>query len=175
MSILLEKTVEPQIHSKVELGFHLRMACGTLTVLIISFIGCKLTSIHTDIGGRVIAIVMTLAMVAPLPIYWHEKGRTALREAALVIPWELLLAATLSFPVLIAARLRLPLQDSLFAHIDQSLGVNLRGLGDGAVRNGLGRGLTKVISGCFPFLEEGASGPPLWGRRRKERGSSSGS
>jgi hypothetical protein len=108
MSALLEKTAEPQmvtrrIQSRGNLDFHIRMVYGSLAVLVISFVGCRLTSIHTDISGRVIAILITLAMVAPLPIYWHEKSRTALREAALVLPWELLLAATLSFHVLIAA------------------------------------------------------------------------
>jgi membrane-associated phospholipid phosphatase len=169
MSIVLEKTVEPQIQSKAELGFHLRMACGTLTVLIISVIGCKLTSIHTDIGGRVIAIVMTLAMVAPLPIYWHEKGRHVLREAALVIPWELLLAATLSFPVLIAARLRLPLQDSLFAHIDQSLGVNLPGIVEWADQHWLGAVITKSYLWLLPLLAAAAFAPPLMGQMKHAR------
>ena len=130
---VLDRCVEvtdPQVLPNSNLNFHLRMACGALAVLIVSFVGCRLTSIHTDVSGRMIAIVAMLAMVAPLPLYWHEKGRTALREAALVIPWELLLAATLSFPVLIAARLRLPLQDPLFGRIDQSLGVSVPSIAD---------------------------------------------
>jgi hypothetical protein len=117
-----------RIRSSVDLDFHIRMAYSSLGVLIISVVGCKLTSIHADISGLVIAMVVMFAMIAPLSMYWHEKGRTALRESALVIPWMMLLAATLSFPVLIAARLRMPLQDSLFGRIDQSLGVSVPGI-----------------------------------------------
>src|SRR5260370_17181630 len=58
-----------RIQSSVDVSFHIRMAYGSLAVLIISFVGCRLTSIHTDISGRVIAIVVMFAIVAPLPIY----------------------------------------------------------------------------------------------------------
>ena len=140
--VLLANRIElarRRMRSSIDLAFHIRMAYGCLTVLIVSFVGCRLTSIHTNISGRVIAIVVAFGMIAPLPIYWHEKGRTAFREAALAIPWTLLLAVTLSFPVLIAARLRMPLQDSLFGRTDQWLGVSVPAITAWAKHHWLGR------------------------------------
>jgi hypothetical protein len=158
-----------RIQSGVDLGFHIRMAYGSFAVLIISFVGCRLTSIHTDISGRVIAIVVMFAMVAPLPIYWHEKGRTILRESALVIPWELLLAATLSFPVLIAARLRMPLQDSLFGRIDQALGVNVPAIVAWADHHWLGAAINRSYPWLLPFLAAASFVPALTGRMKDAR------
>lgn len=163
------EVAEPQVQSKVTLTFHLRMACGSLIVLIISFVGCRLTSIRTDIGGRAIAIVVMLAMVAPLPLYWHEKGRTGWREAALVIPWELLLAACLSFPVLIAARLRMPLQDSLFGRIDQSLGVSVPGITAWADHHRLGTLINGSYPWLLPLLAVAAFVPALTGQMKRAR------
>jgi membrane-associated phospholipid phosphatase len=159
----------PQIPSKTALGFHLRMAFGTLTVLLISLLGCKLTSIHSDISGRAIAIVAMFAMVSPLPIYWHEKGRTGLREAALVIPWELLLAAMISFPVLIAARLGMPLEDSLFGRIDQSLGVSVPAIVAWADHHWLGAVINSSYSRLIPLLGVAALAPALLGQMRHAR------
>lgn|SRR5271168_702864 len=169
MSALLEKTAEPHIRPRIELGFHLRMAYAVLTLVIISYAGCKLTSIHTDLSGRVIAIFAVFAMIAPLPIYWQEKGRTLLRESSLVIPWELLLAALLPYPVLIAARLNMPLQDSLLGHIDQSLGVSAPAIMAWANRHWIGA----VVSSSYPLLQTlmtvAALAPALVGKMKHAR------
>ncbi len=158
------EAAERRIRSGIDLGFHLRMVYAVLTLVIVSFIGCRLTSIHTDISGRVIAILVILAMIPPLPIYWHEKGRASWRESALVIPWELLLAAILSFPVLIAARLRLPLRDDLFGHIDQSLGVSVPGIMAWADHHWLGMLLDRSYPWLLPFLAVAAFAPALLGK-----------
>lgn len=161
--------VTRRIQSSIDLSFHIRMAYGSLAVLMISFVGCRLTSIHTDVTGRVIAIALMFAMVAPLPIYWHEKSRTALRESALVLPWELLLAATLSFPVLIAARLRLPLQDSLFGHIDQLLGVSIPAIMAWADHHWLGTAINRSYPWLLPLLAATVFAPPLMGKTKQAR------
>jgi hypothetical protein len=158
-----------RIRSSVDLDFHTRIAYGSLAVLIISYVGCRLTSIHTGIGGRVIAVVVMLAMVAPLPIYWHEKGRTALRESVLVIPWELLLAATLSFPVLIAARLRMPLRDALFGRLDQSMGVSVPDIVAWADHHWLGTMINRSYPWLLPFLAVAAFAPALMGKMKHAR------
>jgi hypothetical protein len=158
-----------RLRSSLDLDFHLRMTYGSVAVLIISFFGCKLTSIHTAVGGRAIAVVVMCAMVAPLPLYWQEKGRTALRESALVIPWEALLASTLSFPVLIAARLRMPLQDSLFGHIDQSLGVSVPGIVSWADHHWLGTVINHSYPWFLPLLAIAAFAPGLMGKMKQAR------
>jgi hypothetical protein len=163
------EAAERRIRSGVDLGFHLRITYAVSTVVIISFIGCRLTSIHTDISGRVIAIFVILAMIFPLPIYWHEKGRTSWRESALVIPWELLLAAIISFPVLIAARLRMPLRDTLFGHIDESLGVSVPAIMAWADHHWLGMLLDRSYPWLLPFLAVAAFAPALMGKMNHAR------
>ena len=158
-----------RIRASVNMAFHRRMVCALLIVLTVSFVGCKLTQIHTDVSGRAIAIGVLFAMISPLPLYWNEKGKTALREAALVIPWELLFAATLSFPVLIAARLRFPLQDSLFGRSDELLGVSVPGIVDWANHHWFGT----LINGSYPYLlplfAVAAFAPALMGRMKRAR------
>jgi membrane-associated phospholipid phosphatase len=157
------------VRSSIDLDFHLRMVYGSLAVLLVSYVGCRLTSIHTSVSGRVIAIVVMVAMVAPLPVYWHEKGRTALREAALVLPWELLLAATLSFPVLIAARFRMPLQDSLFGRLDQAMGASVPGIVAWANHHWLGTMINKSYPWLLPLLAVATFAPPLIGKVKHAR------
>jgi membrane-associated phospholipid phosphatase len=169
MSVVLDTTAAPKIRSGRVPAFHLRMACGALTLLIVSVVGCRLTSIYTDVSVYAIAIVAVFAMIAPLPIYWHEKGRIELRESVLVIPWELLMAAMLPFPVLIAARFHMPLQDSLFGHIDQTLGISVPGIVRWADHHWLGT----VIGSSYPLLQPliavAALAPALAGKVRQAR------
>jgi len=185
MSVLLEKTAAnlprwttlangievsvQRLRSSIDLDFHIRMAYGSMAVLIISFFGCKLTSIHTGVGARAVAVAVMFAMGAPLPLYWHEKGRTALRESALVLPWEVLLAATLSFPVLIAARLRMPLQDAFLGRIDQSLGVSVPGIMGWAGHHWLGTVINRSYPWLLPLLAIAAFAPPLMGKMKHAR------
>jgi membrane-associated phospholipid phosphatase len=149
--------------------FHLRMALLVGLLLSFSVIGCKLAAIHVEINGRVIAVLTLFAMVAPLPLYWHEKGRASLRESTLVLPWELIVIVALPFPVLIAARLRMPLQDALLVRIDQALGISVPALKAWASHHWLG----SVINATYPlltlFLIVAILVPPLAGKLREAR------
>jgi PAP2 superfamily len=152
-----------------DVKFHLRVAVLVGLQLAISVIGCKLTSIHVQIDGRIIAVLTLCAMMAPLPLYWHEKGRTALRESSLVLPWELIVIVTLPFPVLIAARCRMPLQDALLGRIDQSFGVSVPAIMSWASHHWLGT----IINATYPlvtlFLIVAILVPPLVGKTKEAR------
>ncbi len=88
------------------------MTVACVTVLCVSVSGCMLTAITAaGVGGVLIAIVVILAVLLPLPVYWHEKGKEDRREAMLVLLWTVVLAAILRYPLLIGARLRMPLRD----------------------------------------------------------------
>lgn len=101
------------------------MAYACASLLTISIVGCRLTSIHTDVTSRVIAVAAVLGLILWIPAFWHKKGQIEFRDSALTLPWAALIAALLPFPLLIAARLRMPLQDDLFARIDESLGIRV--------------------------------------------------
>ncbi len=158
-----------RILTSVNLAFHRRKTYALFVVLAISVIGCKLTQIHTNVSGRVIAIVAMFAMVSPLPLYWNEKGRTHLREASLVIPWEMVFAATLSFPVLIAARLRFPLQDTLFGRIDEALGMRVPVIVEWANHHWLGTVISSTYPRLLPLFAVAAFAPALTGHLKRAR------
>jgi|HubBroStandDraft_6_1064221.scaffolds.fasta_scaffold139486_1 membrane-associated phospholipid phosphatase len=149
--------------------FHLRMALLVGLMLSISVVGCRLASIHVQIDGRVIALLAVFAMVAPLPLYWHEKGRAILRESTLVLPWELIVIAAVPFPVLIAARCGMPLQDALLGRIDQSLGVSVPSIMVWASHHWLGTLINGTYPQVMPFLVVAALLPPIVGKTRAAR------
>lgn len=67
-------------------------------------------------------------MLLPIPAYWYEKGRADLMDAALTLLWALLQTLIVPILVLVAARLRMPLQDSFFGRADEHLGVSVPAL-----------------------------------------------
>src|SRR6185437_8282034 len=123
--------------------FHVQMARASVVLLIISVAGCRLTETHTDLMDRAIGVVAVLAALMALPIYWHDKKRFDLRDATLTLPWAALIAALLPFPLLIAARLRMPLEDSLLAHVDEAFGIRIPSIVSWACHHWLGTVLSR--------------------------------
>ena len=130
------------------------MAVACATVLCVSVPGCILTAITAvGVGGILIAIVVILLVLLPLPVYWHEKGNEDRREAVLVLLWTVVLAAILRYPLLIGARLRMPLRDAAFADLDRSLGVNVPAVMEWAARCGwAGTLLNRSYALLLPLL-----------------------
>jgi PAP2 superfamily len=149
--------------------FHLFMAVACVTVICVSVPGCVLTHITASgAGGIVVAIVVILAVLLPLPVYWHEKGNEDRREAVLVLLWTVVLAAILRYPLLIGARLRMPLRDAAFAGIDRWLGFNVSAVMEWAARCGwVGTLLNRSYALLLPLLLLAIFLPALAGRRRR--------
>jgi hypothetical protein len=152
MSVLVEKIAEPRIRTRTKPGFHLLMTYTILIILMVSFIGCRLTSIRVNVGVYIIAFFTLLAMLMPLPIYLHKKGRAGLRECSLILIWEVLFAITLQFPVLFAARSHMPLRDSLFGHVDEAFGVSVPGMMTWASQHWLGSTVNRSYALLLPLL-----------------------
>ena len=150
------------------------MAGACVTVLCVSVPGCILTAITAaGVGGILVAIIVILLVLLPLPVYWHEKGNEDRREAMLVLLWTVVLAAILRYPLLIGARLRMPLRDSAFAGIDRSLGFNVPAVMEWAARCGwAGTLLNRSYALLLPLLLLAIFLPALAGRRKRPRNSS---
>src|ERR1700679_1393069 len=92
-----------------------RFAClmaGVLALMVaVSIEGAILTYIRTPVFSRCLVAVVVVAILLPIPAYWHEKQNQRRRDAASLLPWAALITLPLPFPSLIAARLRMPLQD----------------------------------------------------------------
>lgn len=147
------------------------MAGACATVICVSVPGCILTAITAAGSGRVlVTIVVILAVLVPLPVYWHEKGKEDRREAVLVLLWSVVLAATLRYPLLVGARLRMPLRDSAFAVLDRSLGVNVPVVMEWVARCGwAGTLLNRSYALLLPLLLLAIFLPALAGRKNPAR------
>jgi membrane-associated phospholipid phosphatase len=149
----------------LDLRFHRQMAWGTAVALAISVAGCALTSAHVDnLRSILIGLGVALAMVSPLPLYWHEKGRLAMRDAALTLPWAMLLAVILPIPVGAGARLAFPLQDLHLAQMDAAIGISVPGITAWAARHWLGHLANWSYPLLNPLLAASAILPALTGK-----------
>jgi membrane-associated phospholipid phosphatase len=165
MSVLLEKTAEPQIQSRARPGFHLHMAYACSIVLLIALLGGKLASIRfPNPLGLIIGLAFACATVLTLAVYWHEKGKTNLRDATMTIPWAFFLAGTLPLLVLAAARLDMPLQDANLARLDGLLGISVPGIVSWSSRHWVGDLVNRTYTLLSPLLIVSVLLPALTGK-----------
>jgi len=128
------------------------MAVATVALLIISIVGCSLNSIREGAPLTLtIAIFVVITAWLPLPLYWNEKGKSNLRDAALTIPWAMLITSLIRFPVAIAARMSrgIELQDVRLAHWDLALGVSVPDIMVWASHHWLGL----LANKSYPYLD----------------------
>jgi membrane-associated phospholipid phosphatase len=129
-----------------------------------------MTSLHVH-GLSLVFIVLgtVLAAFVPVPTYWHQKGHVERRDAALIIPWALLIAFTVPIPFLVGARLLLPLCDNAFAAIDRALGVSGPDIVAWAQRYAIGHAINWSYRLLFPYFAVAASISSLSGKREAKQ------
>jgi membrane-associated phospholipid phosphatase len=166
-----ERLAEPDIKDNSHKRFHRWMAYTCAALVVVAFAGCWLTGIHSDmgVGEDIIVLAVVLAILSPLPLYWHEKQRIELRESALALAWEAPFAVVLPYLVLIAARLNMPLRDSFLGRADQALGVSVPAMMAWAHHNWLGRMIDGTYFLLVPLLGICALAPGLAGKLRNAR------
>jgi hypothetical protein len=148
-------------------GFHLWMAFAISTLLVISLAGCALTSIELPgLGAWAIYCLVITAMLLPLPAYWYEKGRADLLDVALTLLWALAETLIVPFFVLVAARLRMPLQDSFLGGADRHLGVSVPALMAWAAHHWLGSLINRSYAWGVMMLQFAVVFPVLAGRSK---------
>jgi membrane-associated phospholipid phosphatase len=149
--IFLHRRKQAKLLRVPQLGFHLWMAAAATTLLAVTLAGRYATS-ATDAPtpGVFLAPVLGFIGFAWLPLYWNEKAKPHLRDAAATIPWAIVLTVLLPMPVVVAARLGMgrPLNDALFAHLDHQLGVSVPGL----VAWGSNTAAGRLISLSYPLV-----------------------
>jgi membrane-associated phospholipid phosphatase len=169
-TILEQVESSPQSRLRRLHSFDLWMANVSGLFLAVSAAVCIFTSARVDhVGSTLVGLGVTLAMVAALPLYWHEKRRPEMRDAALTIPWILLLAVILPIPVDAGARLAFPLQDIQLMHADHALGVSVPGIMTWAARHWPGRCINRTYQLLMPLLAIAAILPALTGKVQEAR------
>ena len=165
MSVLLEKTTEPQVRSRIMPDFHLLMACACSIVLLLAVAACKLTTLRLPNPLNItIALGFASAVVFTLAIYWHEKGKMDLRDATMTISWVLFLAATIPLLVLAAARLDMPLQDPNLAKFDEWFGFRVPQIVSWSSRHWVGALINRTYTLLSPLLTLSVFLPALAGK-----------
>jgi len=148
------------------------MALSGAALVAIAVIGCRMATISIPNAALLgPAVLARVAITLPLPAYWHEKGKTALRDAALTLPWGLFLMVALPCLVGVAGRvgMRFPLRDDLLARVDAGMGVDVRGILAWADHHWLGAVIDRSYPYLFPMLLAALLVPALTGRVRAAR------
>ena len=147
----LGQQAHPPLISNARLRFHLQMAPIYVAGCIFSIVGCQVTSIRVpDLLDLVIVAVVLMLITMPLSLWYKEKGKIDLCDAALTIPWMIAFLLLLPFPVAVVARLsmHLGLRDALLTHVDQALSVSVPSIMAWASSHWLGL----VANKCYPWF-----------------------
>ncbi|QNI31529.1 phosphatase PAP2 family protein [Alloacidobacterium dinghuense] len=131
-------------------------------------IATHLFSLH-NLGVSAILIAAPV-LIAPslLPAAcWHQKGNIDKREAALTLPWVLLLMTMIPCVVVVSARLGMPLRDQAFLHMDEHLGFNIPAIMAWAARHPIAQhALSRSYTLLFWMIGLAALLPALMGKRK---------
>lgn len=125
-------------------------------------------SMHNlGMGAYAIAIPLLMAPSLVPVAYWHEHGNTDKREAALTLPWLIVLMGIIPLTVVVSARVGGQISDPLFVHLDERLGFNVPAIMAWASRHMYAqRVLGHAYSLLFWFLATACLLPPLMGKRK---------
>ena len=161
----------PLAHSRLQAlirpPFNLQMAYASAAILVVSILGCRLTSTQVpDAGNTALGLALLLVAVLPVLFYLQEKGKLYLRDSLLTILWALFFTVMLGFPVTVAARLGMgiELQDLRFAQWDGWLGVHVPGIAAWASTHWLGILANKSYNMLFPLMQIAILLPILTGK-----------
>jgi membrane-associated phospholipid phosphatase len=143
------------------------MAVAFGAYLIFSIVGCRLTSLQAPEEGHIaIAVIFLIAALQFFPVYLHTKGKIALRDAVLTIPWVMLFWALLPFPVDIAARLGMGihLKDASLVRVDELWGISVPAIMRWSSQHWIGSLATRTYMLLTPMLLLSAFLPGLTGK-----------
>jgi hypothetical protein len=98
-------------------------ACGLLFSICVA--GSLTGGAESDWRVLVPAVAV-LFPISFLPgILWHDAGQNQKRDAALTLPWIVLLVALVPWAAVLSGRLGMPLRDGFFASMDDHLGFSV--------------------------------------------------
>jgi membrane-associated phospholipid phosphatase len=165
MSVLLENKAEAKLQTSASRSFHLHMAYASLVLVLVTWIACRLTSIEIpSVADFAIGMVFACAVVLTIAIFWHEKGKTNLRDSILTLPWAIFLAGIVPLLVLAAAKSNMPLQDSYLVRADQLLGINVPKIMTWSSRNWFGILANQTYPLLSPLITASALLPAFTGK-----------
>jgi len=150
-------------------NFHLRMIYASIFILVVSAVGCRLTSIEVpEAGALLFVLFLAVILFVLLLLSLKERGKSRWADAILIIGWALFFQLILFYPVAVAARLGRvnSLQDSQLIRLDHFMGVNVVRFQTWAATHRLGTLVNKTYPLLFPFMRVSILLPILAGKLR---------
>ena len=115
-------------------------------------------------------VIATPVLIAPMLVpaaWWHQHKNADRRDAALMFPWAMLLAALVAQMAATAATFTFPLRDVLWLKLDLDLGIRIPAIMAWSARH---PSLQKFLAGCYdqlhPMMLVAIFLVPLLGRRK---------
>jgi len=122
---------ESPIDSRIELRsgqsnrrVHYALAACSAAMLIFCVVGAPPGTWKSAQPLVITALVLSAPLLVPAALF-HDRKKWAHRDAALVLPWTLLIALLIVQAAPITATFAFPLRDGLWRSLDQHLGLNV--------------------------------------------------
>ena len=144
---------------------HIALACCCAVLIAFCWIAAPPGALH-DAGMLFLGVLLLMAIFQLPAVYWHHRGSAERRDAALMLPWALMLALLMAQMARTAATFTFPLRDDLWRNLDQHLDISVPAMMAWAARWPWIRTLLADSYALVqPMLLCGIFLPPLFGRR----------
>jgi membrane-associated phospholipid phosphatase len=144
---------------------HIALAICCAVLIAFCWIAAPPGAMH-DAGMLFLGVLLLMAIFQLPAVYWHHRGSAERRDAALMLPWALMLALLMAQMARTASTFTFPLRDGLWRDLDQHLGISVPAMMAWAARHA---GLKTLLDDCYalvqPMLLCGIFLPPLFGKR----------
>ena len=106
------------------LALHLLMAAACSALLGFCLLGSR--AVSAPLWRALIPASAVLLPVSLLPaLFWYDKGKLEERDAALTLPWLVLVGELIPWAAVLSGRFVLPLRDGFYLSLDRVIGVNV--------------------------------------------------
>ncbi|HEY2472541.1 MAG TPA: phosphatase PAP2 family protein [Terracidiphilus sp.] len=103
---------------------HLALACCCTVLLVFSIFAAPKGAMHSALPLIETVLLLTPPLLLPAA-FLHEKKKWEKRDAVLMLPWTLTIAALITQAAPTTATFAFPLRDDLWRDLDARLGINI--------------------------------------------------
>ncbi len=157
-------TASPPAKPEWEWPFHLAMVGVTLGVIAISLLGYLFGGLTVDLAAcRPLALMLLVLAIIAGQYAW--RGEAKCFGVVMMVLWVVLLTNCHFFPMYMAARTQVPMNDALLARCDQYLGIEVPAV-RAALANysRLNAFLLAIYGTLIPLMTVATIAPPLLNR-----------
>ena len=129
--------------------FHLVLAVACSFLFVLGWIWNAAQGGSPKIGANVVLILVVCAVISPLAAHHWEKRQLDATDAALTIPWGVILGLCIISIVEASARARFPLRDLEYGAFDTWMGVSVPAIREWSLHHLAGR----ICTASYPLLD----------------------